>query len=237
MIKKINYDTFTASLSNLETKYIFFEENKNARKGIELEMLKDSLVQCFEICFDTAWKHIKKYLQEQGLVDIENTPKGIFREGFNSKIILDLDVWFDYTNKRNLISHNYNFENAYEILEILENFIKDTKNVLHKMIETLKNTIDLQLDEYLKVNEILQKNIFDKEVWAFGSRVDFNTKSFSDLDLVVFKSDLREVSNLKEIFEKSDLHFKVDVLQWEQIPEDFQKNIKEKYIVLQKTKD
>ena len=74
------------------------------------------------------------------------------------------------------------------------------------------------------------------EIWVFGSRIAGNAKKFSDLDLVIItKRPLPTLTMalLKEDFSQSDLPFKVDVLDWSTISEEFKRHIKRQYVVLQ----
>ncbi len=95
--------------------------------------------------------------------------------------------------------------------------------------------IDLQDKEYREVKKILSL-CFEKEVWVFGSRVSWATNKYSDLDLVIFDATPEQIGDLKEAFEESNLLFTVDILSWENIPDDFKNNIKKKYVVIQQAK-
>ena len=46
--------------------------------------------------------------------------------------------------------------------------------------------------------------------------------------------ELKEVFELKEAFEESDLPFRVDFFVWDEVPEKFHKNIRSEYFLLQK---
>ena len=45
--------------------------------------------------------------------------------------------------------------------------------------------LEIRPDHLKIVEEILEKHLPDREVWAFGSRVNGTAKETSDLDLVV----------------------------------------------------
>ena len=84
------------------------------------------------------------------------------------------------------------------------------------------------------VRRILKKHVPDATVWVFGSRVKQTANNSSDLDLAIVsqsKIPLQVMNLLKFDFEESDLPFKVDVLDWQSISDDFKKVIKEKYVV------
>ena len=65
-------------------------------------------------------------------------------------------------------------------------------------------------------------------IWAYGSRVAGNARPWSDLDLVVFSNTEQKssISLLKEALEESNLPFRVDLLEWDSLPENFRANIK-----------
>ena len=98
--------------------------------------------------------------------------------------------------------------------------------------------IDIDPDEWHIVQKILQRNVPQYEVWAFGSRATRKAKEFSDLDLVVITDaplSLDIAANLSEEFSESDLPWKVDVVDWASASEGFRKIIERDKVILQKT--
>ncbi|MHC4773069.1 MAG: nucleotidyltransferase family protein [Planctomycetota bacterium] len=72
-------------------------------------------------------------------------------------------------------------------------------------------------------------------VWAFGSRATGQHRPASDLDLAVHcdkETAKKELPKLNECLIESDLPFKVQLLDFERLPENMQTTIKEKYVVL-----
>ena len=96
-----------------------------------------------------------------------------------------------------------------------------------------EHLIDLEPDQLGLLEQILKRHIPNKTVWAYGSRVTWKADERSDLDLVVFDCNSMETGALREALEESNLLVSVDVMKWESIPENFKKNIREKYVVLQ----
>lgn len=95
--------------------------------------------------------------------------------------------------------------------------------------------IDVNPNHLETVKRILAEHVPECEVRAFGSRVDWTAKDYSDLDLVVVCDDALDpdvLRRLRETFEESDLPFRVDVLDWQTISAAFQKVIEKKYQVL-----
>jgi len=98
--------------------------------------------------------------------------------------------------------------------------------------------IDLAPEYLEKVRTILRQHVPQCEVRAFGSRVTWTAKDYSDLDLAVVcsgKLSDETFSRLKEAFEESDLPFRVDVLDWHSISPEFQKVIEKQYEVVEGT--
>lgn len=89
-----------------------------------------------------------------------------------------------------------------------------------------------------EVKNILEKFVPHHEVWAFGSRVTGKAKEYSDLDLTVISKKplpLKTMSLMKEAFSESNLPFKVDLVDWSLISEEFQKVIEGGYCVISKS--
>ena len=85
------------------------------------------------------------------------------------------------------------------------------------------------------IEKILKKHIPEVEVWAFGSRVRWTAKDSSDLDLVSDKKTPSRVLTLLNLdFTESNLPFKVDILDWQSLSEEFQKIIREEYVLFKK---
>ena len=97
--------------------------------------------------------------------------------------------------------------------------------------------IDISYEDLEIVQSILTQHIPHEEVWAFGSRMTGKARKFSDLDLVIINDhplDFNRYASLKEAFSESDLPFKVDIVDWASIHEEFKQNIRSNYVVLKK---
>ncbi len=95
--------------------------------------------------------------------------------------------------------------------------------------------IDLEKKHLEFIQETLERIVPGVEVWAFGSRVKGSAKAHSDLDLVLIdkqKISLLKLSELKEIFEESNLPFQIDIVDWFRISEGFRKIILEQKVPL-----
>ena len=103
------------------------------------------------------------------------------------------------------------------------------------MTQDTAPSIDVDIQEKNIVHRLLRRHLPDVAVWAHGSRVQWNARAQSDLDLVAFASPQQRgaVSRLREAFEESSLPFSVDVLIWDDLPVSFHRNIEARYVVLQ----
>lgn len=96
--------------------------------------------------------------------------------------------------------------------------------------------IDLDPADRAIVLRLLREHVTDCEVRAYGSRVKFRSKQHSDLDLTVLgidESKSLQLFYLREALDESDLPFRVDVMDWNAIPDNFRREIERNYVVLQ----
>lgn len=96
--------------------------------------------------------------------------------------------------------------------------------------------LDLAENHLTLIKAILHQFVPDAEVRAFGSRLKGEARSYSDLDLVAIgktKIDRQKMICLKEAFEESKLPFRVEILDWHKISDNFKKIIEKNYLVIQ----
>ena len=89
---------------------------------------------------------------------------------------------------------------------------------------TQKPDLALSDTEWTIVHDILAQHLAGYQVWAFGSRAKFTHKPFSDLDIVIMGDQplgFSAKTELREAFDESDLRWKVDIVDWHDLAEDF----------------
>jgi nucleotidyltransferase substrate binding protein (TIGR01987 family) len=69
----------------------------------------EGLVQRFEYTFELAWKTLRDYLEQSGVVLPQITPNAVIKAAFTAKLIEQGDTWMDMLKHRNLMSHTYDF--------------------------------------------------------------------------------------------------------------------------------
>lgn len=68
----------------------------------------------------------------------------------------------------------------------------------------------------------------DVRAWVFGSRATGRARRYSDLDLAIDagrRLTIDETAMLREAFDESDLPYRVDIVDWHTIGEDFRRLI------------
>ncbi|MDR1785870.1 MAG: nucleotidyltransferase domain-containing protein [Spirochaetaceae bacterium] len=95
--------------------------------------------------------------------------------------------------------------------------------------------IDLPERHLRLVRSLLARRIPGVPVWAFGSRITGASRPASDLDLAVFSSpgDYTALHDLRDDFAESDLPFRIDLLEWQSLPENFRRNIESRHEIVQ----
>jgi predicted nucleotidyltransferase len=99
-----------------------------------------------------------------------------------------------------------------------------------------ESEVSLQPEELKCIKAIFQNIIPDREVRAFGSRTSAHHKPFSDLDVVVMGENALPVEKLADLhnaLSESDLTFKVDVVVWSDLTNNFKSIIQNRYTVIQ----
>lgn len=127
----IDYDNFRRALKSLEL------QNAN-RKRLPLELpqlihegIDESVIQRFEICYDTLWKTLRRYLiEEMGVPAVSGSPRAIIRlAGDNGVLNSPVERWMEYINLRIGTAHDYSGEKARAALDRMDAFIRDATDL------------------------------------------------------------------------------------------------------------
>ena len=96
--------------------------------------------------------------------------------------------------------------------------------------------LDIRSDHLKMIRDVLHRHVPQYVVWAFGSRVKWTAKDYSDLDLCICTDkplDFRILGALAEDFSDSDLPYKVDVVDWAVTSDSFRQIIEKNKITIQ----
>ena len=128
----INVEYLDKCIQTLEKSYNMI---KSVSEGtIEYEMFRNSLVKSFEITLEQSGKLLRKrlepYFSSKKNLDTL-TFKDIFRHALKHSLLKESEVsrWFKYRDNRNSTAHDYGQKFAEETLILIEDFLKDVKNL------------------------------------------------------------------------------------------------------------
>ena len=94
---------------NFENGFLLLREALENGPGSLNKLEKEGVIQRFEYTFELAWKSMKDYLEENGVLIAPVTPRQVVKDAFAAKLIEDGQIWIDMLNHRNLLSHTYDF--------------------------------------------------------------------------------------------------------------------------------
>lgn len=107
-----------------ERKQDFFKALKRLEEALEKDLnddiIIDGIIQRFEFTFEQAWKVMKLYLEDQGILDEALAPRSTIRCAFKHKLITDGDIWIEMMLDRNRTSHMYDETTARNIVKLVE---------------------------------------------------------------------------------------------------------------------
>jgi predicted nucleotidyltransferase len=97
--------------------------------------------------------------------------------------------------------------------------------------------IQVSDSEMTIIVDIVQRYLPNSEVRAFGSRYRGTAKAYSDLDIAILNYDKTELSivelaRIREAFEESTLPYRVDILDYYGISDEFKAIIDNGYEVV-----
>ena len=94
-------------------------------------LYRDGLIQHFEFTVELAWKSLREYLEDQGVVLAVVSPRAVLKEAYAAGVIDDADMWNAIISARNITSHVYDEATATEIArQICEDFTPVLRSLL-----------------------------------------------------------------------------------------------------------
>ena len=109
---KQRFQNFSKAFACLSDAMSRQEEIKND------QLLEMGMIQSYEFCTELAWKTMKDFLEEKGI--IAKNPKDVMREAFIQGYIANEDNWMKILQDRNMTSHVYDEQIAKEVVHNIE---------------------------------------------------------------------------------------------------------------------
>jgi nucleotidyltransferase substrate binding protein (TIGR01987 family) len=106
MTQQDNTPRWLYRFNNYKRAFTLLREAVESEKPLT-QLEKEGCIQRFEYVFELAWKTMKDYLEEEGLVITPLTPANVIRTAFEAKVIANGQVWMEALDARNKMSHAY----------------------------------------------------------------------------------------------------------------------------------
>ena len=120
------FENFSNALERLE------EAVNEAQTELEI----DGAIQRFEFTFEQAWKSIKKFLEDEGIIC--RSPKSCLKEAYAVGFINNEQIWLKMLTDRNRSVHIYDMETSREVFENIKRFyVQELKALKQKLTERM----------------------------------------------------------------------------------------------------
>ena len=93
-------------------------ELKQDRQLSALEV--EGVIKRFKYAWELAWKTLKDYLEDDGVVLEKITPKAVIIAGIEAKVITRKENWMKALDDRNKMSHVYSDEYFRKVIDNIE---------------------------------------------------------------------------------------------------------------------
>jgi nucleotidyltransferase substrate binding protein (TIGR01987 family) len=101
---------------HLENAFQFLQQGLKQKTLTPLE--EAGIIQTFEFTFELSWKTLKDFLESRGT--IAPFPRDVLKEAFAVQLLHDSKTWLEMLDKRNLLSHTYNREQATKAVDLIK---------------------------------------------------------------------------------------------------------------------
>ncbi len=102
------------------------------RVNLATEQEQAGAIQAFEYCFELAKKSVQKVIKKKTGVEPYGS-RDIFREAARAGLINDPEVWFKFIDSRNLTSHTYEEDVAFEVIALFPLFSEELQKLIIKL--------------------------------------------------------------------------------------------------------
>ena len=94
-------------------------------------IVRDASIQRFEYTFEIAWKLFKKVAKVDGIE--VTSPRQALRAAYQMGLIIDIDIWFEMLEDRNMTSHTYDQYIANKVYESAKRLPEELKQAIARI--------------------------------------------------------------------------------------------------------
>ncbi|MCD8147309.1 MAG: HI0074 family nucleotidyltransferase substrate-binding subunit [Clostridiales bacterium] len=124
---------FQEKYANLEKAIRRLEEGIADYERLDLDSIRDGVIQRFEFCAELAWKTVREYLLDQGYSGI-NSPKSVMKQAYADGLLQEERGWLALLTARNQTSHLYDEATAQTVFEdIRAVYLPLLKDLAHRL--------------------------------------------------------------------------------------------------------
>ena len=104
-------------------------------QGINFKIVRDSIIQHFEYTYELSWKLLQRWIKiNVAPEDAEpRTKKDLFRTAAKKDMIRNPEIWFEFAEARNSVTHTYNEKSAEYVYKIALKFLPEVKVLYHAL--------------------------------------------------------------------------------------------------------
>lgn len=131
----IDLATLRTALTNLEEQHNHLHQLESDAPRLTREGITESALQRFEICYDMAWKMLRRHLHvELRIPDVPSSPRPVFRIAAENHLLGDgSQRWQDYSTTRIQTTHVYSQEIVDSAIALMPTFLHDTADLIQRM--------------------------------------------------------------------------------------------------------
>ncbi|MCX7005187.1 MAG: HI0074 family nucleotidyltransferase substrate-binding subunit [bacterium] len=98
------------------------------RVATDDDVYRAGCIQYFEFCFELAWKTIKTFAEQAGVLEC-TSPKASIKHAFSAGWIDDEDTWLAMLAARNRMTHTYDMFGAFDVYDSLPRFLSEMQHL------------------------------------------------------------------------------------------------------------
>jgi nucleotidyltransferase substrate binding protein (TIGR01987 family) len=122
------------ALAALQNALRIYDGNPLPEDAPEKVVIRDGVIQRFEIAFELSWKMLRRHLETYGLERVDTLGnRDLFRVGQEQALLGDAGRWFFYLKMRNQTSHVYDDAKAHEVFSAAREFLPDAQALLTRL--------------------------------------------------------------------------------------------------------